>query len=544
MARPLILPCCEKSLCLDPGTPILNLSAELDDGPSYIGASYNGQNPRRIGSNPGVNPPPPGFCISNVSQLVADQCAERDQVSHDNPGGPQPEPVARFGNVAQSCTFTCPDGLPFTYVVAAGTYLGFNQTLVDRAAFSFACNLAQQNRICLSSLLDHGCVGDTYSDTIIPLGTGPFTFAIVSGALPPGLALSQTNTVATISGTPTVAGSFIFQIRVTSANGNFMQKTYVIDILTITNDSPLPAFTVGTPYSVQLNAVGGTAPYSFEITDGVLPDDLTLSATGLISGTPTSSADTEFTVGFEDAEGVLCDKRFQLKKATVTGGAYFKMDELGGSRVDSVGGNNLVEVNGAVGFAAGIISLAASFNGPPPGQPILQSSSNTFFVFPADWSVSFWYFPVPIGGDAGTRIIGNTDPTEAVSGQFVFSTNMSGGPFGIMAVYDAAMNPTAFFTGVNGAVWNHFVLTWEAGLGRIRVYLNGVLNAQVAGLPALNMANSKLFIGGPPSAQRVASGSVDEVGLWKRLLTAAEITALYNGGAGKAFGAPGFPPFT
>jgi hypothetical protein len=312
MARPLVLPCCEKSLCTDPGTPILNLTAEADDGVSYIGANYNGQTPRRIGGNdPGVNPPPPGFCISQDSQIVADQCAERDQVNNDDPGGQNPQPV-RFGNAAQSCTSICPDGLPFIYVVAAGTYLGFSQVLVDRAALSFACNLARQNRICLSDLQDFGCVSEAYSDTLIPLGTGPFTFAIVSGALPPGLALTQNGSIGTISGTPTVAGNFTFTVRVTSANGNFMQRTYSIAVLEILNSSDLPNFTIGVPYSVQLNAVGGTAPYSFAVTDGLFPDGISMSDAGLISGTPTEGGDFPVTIAVTDADDIECSKDFNL----------------------------------------------------------------------------------------------------------------------------------------------------------------------------------------------------------------------------------------
>jgi hypothetical protein len=41
--------------------------------------------------------------------------------------------------------------------------------------------------------------------------------------------------------------------------------------------------------------------------------------------------------------------------------------------------------------------------------------------------------------------------------------------------------------------------------------------------------------GGGPIATGAFSGMLDEIGFWKRKLTAAEITALYNGGAGLPF---------
>ena len=48
----------------------------------------------------------------------------------------------------------------------------------------------------------------------------------------------------------------------------------------------MPAF-IGFPYSQQMTATGGTAPYKFFIKSGSLPSGLTMSTGGLISGTPT-----------------------------------------------------------------------------------------------------------------------------------------------------------------------------------------------------------------------------------------------------------------
>jgi hypothetical protein len=59
--------------------------------------------------------------------------------------------------------------------------------------------------------------------------------------------------------------------------------------LEITTTS-LPVATVGVPYSFQLQAIGGTPPYSWNKYPprgrGVLPLWLHLSKSGLISGTP------------------------------------------------------------------------------------------------------------------------------------------------------------------------------------------------------------------------------------------------------------------
>jgi hypothetical protein len=58
---------------------------------------------------------------------------------------------------------------------------------------------------------------------------------------------------------------------------------------------------VANVYSTQLSASGGTAPYTFALASGSsLPAGSTLSASGLISGTPTSPGTTTFTVQAED----------------------------------------------------------------------------------------------------------------------------------------------------------------------------------------------------------------------------------------------------
>lgn len=59
--------------------------------------------------------------------------------------------------------------------------------------------------------------------------------------------------------------------------------------VTVDTASPLTSGTTGTAYSVQLSASGANgagAPFTFSITSGSLPTDLSLSSGGVISGTP------------------------------------------------------------------------------------------------------------------------------------------------------------------------------------------------------------------------------------------------------------------
>ena len=65
----------------------------------------------------------------------------------------------------------------------------------------------------------------------------------------------------------------------------------------------LPAASVGTPYTVELETAGGTGIATFAVTAGALPAGLGLDAsTGVISGTPTEASMTTFTVTATDAD--------------------------------------------------------------------------------------------------------------------------------------------------------------------------------------------------------------------------------------------------
>lgn len=75
----------------------------------------------------------------------------------------------------------------------------------------------------------------------------------------------------------------------------------------------LPGGAVGVPYSVQLLGNSGIAPYTYEVVSGTLPPGLTLSSTGLMSGSPTTPLAQTFTVRGTDARGCNSDRQFVFR---------------------------------------------------------------------------------------------------------------------------------------------------------------------------------------------------------------------------------------
>jgi pseudomonalisin len=76
-------------------------------------------------------------------------------------------------------------------------------------------------------------------------------------------------------------------------------SVYPIQITT----SSLPDATNGVSYSATFTAIGGVAPYLWTILSGSLPPGLSLSTSGVISGTPTTPGVYNFTVQVTDTIG-------------------------------------------------------------------------------------------------------------------------------------------------------------------------------------------------------------------------------------------------
>jgi hypothetical protein len=113
-----------------------------------------------------------------------------------------------------------------------------------------------------NSVLPGAVVGQMYSQTLVVTNGIPFfNWSVIGGVLPPGLTLGTLSGV--LSGVPTAAGNFTFQVQVLDSVPNSAQETFSLTVtgnsFTITTASLPPAF--GPGYSQALTASGGKIPY-------------------------------------------------------------------------------------------------------------------------------------------------------------------------------------------------------------------------------------------------------------------------------------------
>ena len=155
--------------------------------------------------------------------------------------------------------------------------------------------------------LPNGTVTIPYSATLTSTGgQWPYSWSIISGSLPPGLSLDSGTSV--ISGTPTDYGTFNFTVQVTDAQqppaSDSKALSITVNVLPIEIATPfLRAAYVGVHYSQKFTADGGAPPFTWSLVSGSLPAGLSLdSGTGELSGIPTATGTSNFTIGVADRQ--------------------------------------------------------------------------------------------------------------------------------------------------------------------------------------------------------------------------------------------------
>ncbi|HMV49553.1 MAG TPA: Ig domain-containing protein, partial [Blastocatellia bacterium] len=236
-------------------------------------------------------------------------------------------------------------------------------------------------------------LGQPYSQQLTRTGgAAGGTWSVVDGALPTGITLNPSTGL--LSGTPTASGNFNVSVRFTDSNGCPGENRYLLQVVVCPTidltPATLPSATVGAPYSQQLTATAGTPALTFSLLAGSLPPGLSLSSSGLISGTLTSANSTNFTVRVTDTFGCT------------------------GSKTYTIIGCNVVTVNPATAVN-GFVGTAYS-----------QNFSQTGGAGTITWSISAGALPSGLTQNTSTGAITGTPTTTGVFNFTVRATSFNG----------------------------------------------------------------------------------------------------------------------
>ncbi len=196
----------------------------------------------------------------------------------------------------------------------------------------------------------------------------------------------------------------------------------------------------------------------------------------------------------------------------------------------STNGNNGT-VNGATLTTDrnGVANSAYSFNG---STSYIDCGTNTSLRIIGNISISSWF--LMDGGSLNPRIVNYGNAT--VGGYTVFVDGTSNVSRKINATnFNAGGSGTGFCCSnpqnfnLSSLVWHHIVYTSDSS-GLAKIYIDGVQISSYQGVPVNNINYSGSFNIGRlnfPSYD-TWGGKLDDIGIWNRVLTAQEVTALYT----------------
>jgi hypothetical protein len=286
-----------------------------------------------------------------------------------------------------------------------------------------------------------------------------------------------------------------------------------------------------TPHEAGTGTAGTFTPTTVNLTTG--SPSATFTFTPGSTGAKTISATNSG--GLTDPANLTYTSNAALPHLLNTLISYWKLDEAtGATRNDSQGTNNLTfGAGGVAGHPTGVagkINNGALFDSSNGSS--LTVASNSSLQVTSDFTISTWVkltsqgagISIVVGKTSGGTTDDYTIGYEPTLGLYML--------VGALAVGTDIANTTPLSNGV----WYHVVGWFDHLTGQVYLRVNDATTYQSTTSPALVQTTQGFCIGGNPAGTAVfQDGLIDEVGFWKRKLTAGEITALYNGGAGLPF---------
>src|SRR5688572_40747 len=203
---------------------------------------------------------------------------------------------------------------------AAGTFALGKVTVTDAAGESASQSLddmplheaAGGCTLTVGTALPASSLGQPFSATLPASGgAAPYTFSVIAGQLPAGLALQPNGA---ISGVPTAAASHRFTVLARDAHGATGVHDAVLNVIALTvSPATLALGSVGDAYTQTLSTSGGSGPYVYTVSAGSLPAGLILSRNGRISGTPVTVGSARFTISATDASHATTARSYTLR---------------------------------------------------------------------------------------------------------------------------------------------------------------------------------------------------------------------------------------
>jgi len=216
---------------------------------------------------------------------------------------------------------------------------------------------------------------------------------------------------------------------------SFLNDTWLWTPLAVGTHT-LPPAAVGLRYSTAVQAIAGTPPYTWSVSSGSLPLGLSLSPSGVISGSAQTTGSSTFTVSVEDSAGTAATRSFTLTVNPTPAAAVWV----------SNGSNSLINAFAlnASGDATPTVTLGGSSTQLDGVGGLVLDTTGELYASNSETPSVTVYAPGASGNAAPVRTIdgpatGLVDPagiTLDSSGRLY----VANGPAGTVTVYPAGAN--------------------------------------------------------------------------------------------------------
>ncbi len=306
---------------------------------------------------------------------------------------------------------------------------------------------------------------------------------------------------------------------------------------------------LGTPFSQQLTLAGGSASsYTASIVSGGLPHGLTLSASGLLSGTPSSGGTSTFKVMLTDTtiSGLIGERTYTMAIASSPQpypSGLVSWWRAEGNTNDTIGTNHAT-LNGSVTYAPGLVGQAFSFNGtngyvalPDNLFPVPATGSTTQSPF----SFEVWFKLAPGGG--GVILSQQVNSPYGTGGGYVPAIYIdTTGRLRVSMFWRNSTNTLGGFgpSFTESSRFHHLIVTFNGT--HEKIFLDGVDTVPDPGVPFTQIAYTATYrysLGTGNTAGGWSNnnggyfnfnGLIDEPSVYNRALTLAEAQALFLAG--------------
>ena len=211
--------------------------------------------------------------------------------------------------------------------------------------------------------------------------------------------------------------------------------------------------------------------------------------------------------------------------------AYWKLNETGTSaRADSKGSNTLT-AGATMSHAAGKIGNAASFDA--GAASLLSIADNASLSFgDEDMAITGW---LKFTTESEAHVLSKEDETNRE----------------YLIYYSPSLHKLSFYVSADGTTshlvqadsfgvmttgtWYFFYCEHDPAANTLRISINDGTKDSAAHSGGILNGTAPFRVGNNSDSSQGVAGLVDEVAIWRRKLTDAEVTLLYNGGAGATY---------